>query len=374
MSTDCSGTDNLDTSYHTSNVTEDIANSSYVCSVNDWTLDLAASVIGTVGIFGNVAFIIVVCRIPYMRNATNYFLISLAVSDLLYLLAHTLCRPDWYRELMWMFDTDNKKILACVRWGSTTPAYSTSILSVMFISIERYLAICKPFTRQSRGLKKPSRVVFLVFASWLFGATIGLSGLLECYTDDPGIAKLIMNYTYTLVEAVLFLISMVVVLVLYTIAARRLKMSTYDITYSPTNIRDRSQVMRLCIVTAAVYFTCIFPRIMFQLAAFYDLLDNTMSIFGVLSCLNEVTIVVLMFNSAVNPIIYNATSTKYRNAFFTTITCSPVENLARTSSDRRSISRTRQTSLDYRQVRNNHDSRIRRAKETPLRSGRKFRD
>ncbi|XP_070557410.1 neuropeptide CCHamide-2 receptor-like [Ptychodera flava] len=262
-----------------------------VCSVDNSTLDLIAAVVGTIGIIGNVTFMLVVCRIPYMRNATNYFLISLATSDLLYLLGHTICREDWYADTDWIHEKGNREILQCVRWGSTTPSYSSSILSVMFISIERYLAICKPFTRQSKGLKKSSRVIILVLSSWVFGAAIGLSGLLRCYMEKPSDGViLIVNYAYTIVEVVTFFLSLMVVIVLYTIAAKRLKMSTYDIAYSPTNIRDRSQVMRLCIVTAAVYFTCIFPRIVFQMAAFYDLLEDEINIQDLLTCLNEMTL------------------------------------------------------------------------------------
>ena len=42
------------------------------------------------GIIGNISVCWVILRIPYMRSATNYYLFSLAVSDLLILLLGNL--------------------------------------------------------------------------------------------------------------------------------------------------------------------------------------------------------------------------------------------------------------------------------------------
>ena len=49
-------------------------------------LTIVYTVMSITGIFGNLSVCCVILRIPSMRSATNYYLFSLAVSDLLILL------------------------------------------------------------------------------------------------------------------------------------------------------------------------------------------------------------------------------------------------------------------------------------------------
>ena len=49
-------------------------------------LTVVYTVMSITGIFGNLSVCCVILRIPSMRSATNYYLFSLAVSDLLILL------------------------------------------------------------------------------------------------------------------------------------------------------------------------------------------------------------------------------------------------------------------------------------------------
>ena len=51
------------------------------------------------GIIGNVSVCWVILRIPYMRSATNYYLFSLAVSDLLILLLGNLSSSKNFSEI-----------------------------------------------------------------------------------------------------------------------------------------------------------------------------------------------------------------------------------------------------------------------------------
>jgi hypothetical protein len=56
-------------------------------------LTVVYTVMSITGIFGNLSVCCVILRIPSMRSATNYYLFSLAISDLLILLLGKYSHP-----------------------------------------------------------------------------------------------------------------------------------------------------------------------------------------------------------------------------------------------------------------------------------------
>uniref|UniRef100_A0AAN0LI00 Pyrokinin receptor GPCR protein n=1 Tax=Polyphagotarsonemus latus TaxID=1204166 RepID=A0AAN0LI00_9ACAR len=121
------------------------------------------------GVTGNVGTCIVILRNKYMRTATNYYLFSLAVSDLTLLVfglpqdLYLLWRPYPY-----IFGE-----VFCILRGLTCEASSNaSILTITAFTIERYLAICYPL--KAHTMSKLNRVVKLVFLIWIASALFAL--------------------------------------------------------------------------------------------------------------------------------------------------------------------------------------------------------
>lgn len=102
------------------------------------------------GVIGNVSTCVVISRNKSMHTATNYYLFSLAVSDLLLLLSGVPLEVHklWY-PFMYTFGEP-----VCIIQGllQETSANAT-VLTITAFTIERYVAICHPFLSHAASTK-----------------------------------------------------------------------------------------------------------------------------------------------------------------------------------------------------------------------------
>lgn len=125
-------------------------------------ITLIYTVIFLVGISGNMLVCLVILKHHNMRTPTNYYLFSLAVSDLLVLL---LGMPLEVYE-MW----SNYPFLFGA-WGCyfKTVLFETvcfaSILSVTTVSVERYVAIIHPFQAKLKSTRR--RALRILITLWI---------------------------------------------------------------------------------------------------------------------------------------------------------------------------------------------------------------
>nr|CAD7408575.1 unnamed protein product [Timema cristinae] len=157
------------------------------------------------GIIGNVSTCIVIARNKHMHTATNYYLFSLAVSDMLLLVSGL--PPEMYniwssvpdntgKELISALDqmttyrTDNSGIhfkatgypyvfgeVFCVIQGfAAETSANATVLTITAFTVERYVAICHPF--QSHTVSKLSRAVRFVVGIWLLALCLAVPQVL----------------------------------------------------------------------------------------------------------------------------------------------------------------------------------------------------
>jgi hypothetical protein len=110
------------------------------------------AVILLTGLVGNVSTCVVIARNKHMHTATNYYLFSLAVSDLLLLVSGL---PQemyyiWWREYPEML---GEAVCVIQGFAAETSANAT-VLTITAFTVERYVAICHPF--QSHTFSKVS--------------------------------------------------------------------------------------------------------------------------------------------------------------------------------------------------------------------------
>lgn len=118
------------------------------------------------GVTGNLITCLVIVRKRYMHTATNYYLFSLAVSDLMLLI---LGLPQdlvmLWQKYPYMFGES-----FCVLRGLTSElSTNASILTITAFTIERYVAICHPLKSHAIS-SKLSRVVKTIVVIWIVGA------------------------------------------------------------------------------------------------------------------------------------------------------------------------------------------------------------
>lgn len=113
-----------------------------------------------VGVSGNVVTVLLIGRYRDMRTTTNLYLGSMAVSDLLILLGLPFDLYRLWRSRPWVFGPLLCRLSLYVGEGCT---YAT-LLHMTALSVERYLAICRPL--RARVLVTRPRVRALIAALW----------------------------------------------------------------------------------------------------------------------------------------------------------------------------------------------------------------
>ncbi|XP_011629438.1 LOW QUALITY PROTEIN: neuropeptides capa receptor-like [Pogonomyrmex barbatus] len=304
-------------------------------------LTIAYVVIFITGVFGNVATCTVIIRNASMQTATNYYLFSLAVSDLTLLM---LGLPNelsvFWQQYPWALGTGLCKIRAYV---SEMSSY-VSVLTIVAFSMERYLAICHPLRVYSMsGLKRPTR---FILAAWSIAIVSAVPFAIYAkvnfveyppgsgnYSADSAICAMLLPDMpkfplYELSCIVFFLIPMLVILVMYTRMGLKIKSSTKE-TLGPIQgscvhgdhrqIQSRKSVIRMLSAVVIMFFLCWAPfyaqRLLYIYAQESDYYPDLNEWLYILSgCL-------YYFSTTVNPILYNLMSLKFRKAFKQTICC-----------------------------------------------------
>lgn len=125
-------------------------------------LTVTYGIIFVAGILGNTSTCVVIARNRSMHTATNFYLFSLAISDVILL----VCGLPIELHRLWNPLTYPLGEAHCIALGlaSETSANAT-VLTITAFTVERYIAICRPF--MSHTMSKLSRAVRFIVAIWV---------------------------------------------------------------------------------------------------------------------------------------------------------------------------------------------------------------
>ncbi|KAM6968899.1 growth hormone secretagogue receptor a [Tautogolabrus adspersus] len=304
-------------------------------------ITIACTLLFLVGVAGNVMTILVVSKYRDMRTTTNLYLCSMAVSDLLIFLCMPLDLYRMWRYRPWRFGDALCKLFQFVSESCT---YST-ILSITALSVERYLAICFPLRAKAVVTKR--RVRGLILLLWTVsllsaGPVFVMVGVERDSMGSPNYSSGMNETVYSLEEvdtreckmthyavesglmgamvwlsSVFFFMPVFCLTVLYSLIGRRLWQRHME-----TNInsrvahRDKSnrQTIKMLVVVVLAFVLCWLPFHVGRYLQFRSLDDPS----PLLSVLSEycsfVSVVLFYLSAAINPILYNTMSWKYRGA------------------------------------------------------------
>lgn len=300
-----------------------------------WPLTVIYVVIFVTGVVGNVAVCVVIVRNASMHTATNYYLFSLAISDLaLLLLGLPYELSVYWQQYPWTYGEVLCKFRALV---SEMTSY-TSVLTIVAFSLERYLAICHPLqSYRMSGLRRAVRIIAVLwvisFVAALPFAVLSTVHLLEWPIGSgklaPESAFCAMLESYMVCETsslLFFLLPMLVMIVIYGrigckirsrgrhSLGRRVEGAVHGET---RHTQSRKAIIRMLSAVVIAFFLCWAPFHSQRLLYLYgqDLVHFT----DINAWLYYVTGVLYFFGSTVNPILYNLMSVKYRMAFRETL-------------------------------------------------------
>ncbi|XP_064598455.1 neuromedin-U receptor 2-like [Liolophura sinensis] len=294
-------------------------------------------VIFLAGLLGNVAVIGVLLKNRGLFETTGVFLLNLAVADLLVILiAQPTALMDLFTQEIW----SSHPFLE-------NTATTVSILTVLVISLERYIAICHPFRRCNTCLR--DRQLATLLCLWTLAVFICLplvfitTHKLSKFYDGRmvPVCRVTIEDQWKQVYivgmvVVMYLVPVIVFAYLYSALIRRLSkditptgMDNDDCVFGdgssrPSVSRARRKVIFMLIALITLLFMCVLPFRIVSLWMIYASKKSLLQlgIVGYLSLLRFPQILVYL-HSAVNPIVYNVMSRRFRLALLRLLPAKP---------------------------------------------------
>ena len=187
-----------------------------------------------------------------------------------------------------------------------------SCLTVTCLALERWYSVVKPVKYRLKF--KRGRVYVYLVIIWItclllhslipFQMTLDEKNL-RCVWITSDFPKELTVMTLTIVT---FFVPNAVTWVTYLHIAFALKTSPAINRNNARNTRTRFKLLRMCIIVALLFTICWFPNQLYYTLASYDLVRLE-------SPFHHFTIVLAMFNSCTNPVIYCSTNREFRKGF-----------------------------------------------------------
>ncbi|XP_054713537.1 orexin receptor type 2-like [Uloborus diversus] len=333
-------------------------------SASEWFLIACHTLVFVVGLIGNALVCVSVYRNHSMRTVTNYFIVNLAVADFLVIL---VCLPPsvlWDVTETWFFGSLMCKLVLYLQSVSV----SVSVLTLSFISVDRWYAICHPLQFKSTASRAKKAIALI----WLVALGLGLPDVLFLDIRPGPVPMYLTDCAYTWPEFYTRWHQLLVVFFLYfcpfllmsffyyqivkvlwnrdnipgsgeTLHSRQIRtavvrsndngavsLTCNATTSSPSSsggggssggvegqIRSRRKAAKMIIAVVVLFLLCYFPVHLINTLRYTTGLPQTQ--------LNTVMSLASHWlcyaNSALNPIIYNFMNGKFRREFRRSFCC-----------------------------------------------------
>ncbi|CAB3407546.1 unnamed protein product [Caenorhabditis bovis] len=311
---------------------------------SEYSLIVLFSTLSIIGIVGNLLVITVVLKVRGMKTPTNCYLVSLAASDTLFFIA------SMPHEVMYLIGPTDNYLFGTVGCALLTYlpylAMNTSSLSITAFTVERFIGICYPYRARTMCTVKRAKsiisilwIVSIVYHSqWLFLAAV--------VHDDVGtmcsfrLKRNDTSYKIVFLADFLFLyvVPMLLDIIIYvkigvtlTRCGDKIKQSvkpkvSSDVVDETTTAREshvsgkrtttkgRHQVVKMLALVVAVFAVCWLP---YRAMVMYNSFVSDPKYHWSPDWYINLSKTLIFVNCAINPILYNLMSARFRDAFRT---------------------------------------------------------
>ncbi|GIX81856.1 substance-K receptor [Caerostris darwini] len=284
---------------------------------------LALLPIMILGIFGNVAILIVMLRIKGMRTCTNIFICNMALADLMTILccSWTIIVVDAYQNFIL------GKVYCKLDGFFHVTFLLASVFSLIIISGDRLLGIVFPFSRRlSRGqawvIVVATWVAAMMCASptaiWRWLQTRNWHDYEEIWCNENGF---ILKYYWLMILILLVYMPLTVMAVAYT--AIILQLDKYEhqlfLREHPLKMKYRKKVIKVLFMYVLNYLAF---WVLFQIVVLYRYFKPPQQELAPWYRKVYFPAHVLTYaQSAINPVIYGLCNESFRKAFRITFRC-----------------------------------------------------
>lgn len=291
------------------------------------------SLVGGLGIIGNVLVIAAFYRYRSLRTSTNTFIVHLAFCNLiLALLDITFSLPSSIRH-KWVLG-----LIACRFYGLIYHFFcSVSLNTLAIISLDRYWVITKP----SIGIKITiQRAVLCILVSYIYTIVFMVPVFLqwESFHEEAFYTGCYINYTdksfksllnAVILGAFLFAVPFAVMIFCYgSIFTSVRRKGRYAIRMRPKCRTGKWKfaiqriphwrTARMIIVVIFVFLVCWSPYVIVSLCVAFGSSITVLTL--------EITLLLAKSGVIYNPFIYAALNLRFRTAFFEMLNCDRVAN------------------------------------------------
>jgi len=314
------------------NATSDFVGS-YPAVFNELFLIIIISifiVIIAAAICGNLLVCVAILLNKRLRKTTNYFIFSLAISDLM---TASFSMPFDVQALLQPFGWNNGEFM-CNLWAFMyLIAAPTSILNLMAVSMDRYQAISAPLRYYDK--MRPKRVLTIIAAIWLYSLTFTIVGMVgwPFYEQSVNYGMCFFNIHpyYSVVSSVAnFILPTVVMCVIYfkiyqiasahahriekqevtTSVASGSNEETGNLTSEKKRIKRNIKAAKTIAIIVSTFLLCWMPLTLISTVGSLckECMVEEPEVFQSL-------VVLAYLNSALNPILYSFLNREFRESF-----------------------------------------------------------
>ncbi|XP_011691919.1 PREDICTED: neuropeptide FF receptor 2 [Wasmannia auropunctata] len=286
---------------------------------------VAYVVVFVVGLIGNSCVIAVVYRSPRMRTVTNFFIVNLAVADVLVIV---FCLPATLMSnifVPWILGWFMCKAVAYIQGVSV----AASVYSLVAVSLDRFLAIWWPLKCQIT--KRRARMIIVVI--WFIALTMTSPWLLffdlvSIYDDDPDLRFCLEKWPHPKDGSLFFLIgnltlcyvlpmiliSLCYILIWIKVWRRHIPTDTKDAQMERIQQKSKVKVVKMLVVVVILFVLSWLP--LYVIFAVVKLGGNVAeSEDEILPIATPIAQWLGASNSCINPILYAFFNKKYRRGF-----------------------------------------------------------
>ena len=254
----------------------------------------AAVSLSLLGIPPNLLSILLILRAKQPKSTTTYFLLNLAIADIVNLLVSLLivilkCLSIYNENDQWTIDAAAKAV---------------ANVTLALIALERYNGLVKtmaPFVNMGKGKVK---IILGVTWSVCISYFVFALGIM-----NKGDKTIFQDLHYTFCSLLIYALPLVVVGYCYGKILKGVALEGTILAQNPANetaMEERKRFIRIMVVVAVVFMACNLPAVVVKILLVADQ-DVTVSR-GL-----KITLTLLgCISSAVNPYIYGLHSKRYR--------------------------------------------------------------